>query len=137
MLKTYLHFVFEHPGGLPCRHHILRSSEDGKPDAERTEDEWNYGFDFIEENGPRKNVKNKQLRRITIQTSTPGSPLYKWASVLVEKSIWPLTLYDIDGRILSSLASLIPSMTEKALGFHGEPGKTPVGPWQWLCLATR
>ena len=38
-------------------HHILRSSEDGKPDAERTEDEWNYGFDFIEENGSRESVR--------------------------------------------------------------------------------
>ena len=41
---------------------------------------------------------------------------------------WPLTLYDIDVRILKALAPLFPTFSEKALGLHGEPGvgKTPV-----------
>ncbi|CAJ1347862.1 unnamed protein product, partial [Effrenium voratum] len=109
---------------------------------DKVKEEWDFGFDFIEKNGPRDNVKNKQLRWITIQTSRQESPIYKWSAVLVEKSLrnlandgvlaqvhesWPLTLYDIDNRLLRALAPMVPSLSEKAVGFHGEPGagKTP------------
>ena len=142
-MKKHLHFIFEQLGGFQCRHHDLRNKEDGRPDVERTEEEWNRGFDFIEEFGPREHIKNKQLRWITIQTSSPTSPIYKWNVVLVEKSLrnlgndgvlaalheeWPLTLWDIDNRILRLLAPLFPSFVEKAIGFHGVPGagKTPL-----------
>ncbi|CAJ1387968.1 unnamed protein product [Effrenium voratum] len=115
-MKKYVHYIFEHMRGFQCRNHVLRSQEEGKPENDKTEDEWNSGFDFIEEFGPRDNVKNRQLRWITIQTSTDSSPIYKWPSMLVEKCLrnlssdgvlaavhekWPLTLYDIDGRLLS------------------------------------
>ena len=70
-MKKVLHHIFENLGGHQCRNHVLRSHEEGKPDAEKSEAEWNFGFDFIEENGPRDNIKNKQLRWVTIQTSTP------------------------------------------------------------------
>ena len=41
--------------------------------------------------------------------------------------IWPLTLYDLDTRILKVLGPIFSSLTKKALGFHGTPGvgKTP------------
>ena len=91
----------------------------------------------------QNNTKNRMLRWITIEINKPDSPIYKWHSVLVEKSLrnlaadgvlaqvhehWPLTLYDLDVRFLKALAPLMPSLQEKALGFHGEPGagKTPV-----------
>lgn len=35
---------------------------------------------------------------------------------------WPLTLKDLDVRFLRALAPLMPSLSEKAIGFHGEPG---------------
>ena len=71
------------------------------------------------------------------------SPLYKWPPVLIEKSLrnlpndrvlahvheqWPLTRFDLDIRLLNALAPLMPSLKEKAVGFHGEPGagKMPV-----------
>ena len=42
--------------------------------------------------------------------------------------MWPLTLYDLDARILKALGTILSSLTEKALGLHGTPGagKTPV-----------
>ena len=141
-MKKCMYLLFQALGGFQCRHHELRSHEEGKPDVERSEEEWNVGFDFIEEYGPRENVKNRQLRWITIQISTSSSPIYKWPAVLVEKSLrnlsndgvlaqvhenWPLTLFDLDNRFLKVLAPLVPSLVDKALGFHGVPGagKTP------------
>ena len=143
-MKKVLPYIFENLGGHQCRNHVLRSHEEGKPDAEKSEAEWNFGFDFIEENGPRDNIKNKQLRWVTIQTSTPDSLIYKWAAVLVEKSLrnlatdgvlaavhesWPLTLYDIDGRMLNALAPLVPSLSDKA-----KPQWLEL--WPWLCPGT-
>ena len=46
-----MYFLFQALGGFQCRHHELRSHEEGKPDIERPE-EWHVGFDFIEEYGP-------------------------------------------------------------------------------------
>ena len=48
---------------------------------------------------------------------------------------WPLTLNDLDVRFLRALAPLMPSLSEKAIGFHGEPGagKNPVARLPWLC----
>ncbi|CAE7636266.1 unnamed protein product, partial [Symbiodinium necroappetens] len=142
-MKKCVHFIFEKLGGHQFRQHTLRTAEEGKPDVERTQAEWDYGFDFIEEQGPRDHVKNRALRWITIQTSQKDSPIYKWSPVLVEKSlrnlcqdgvlakvieVWPLTLYDLDARILKALGTLFNTLQEKALGFHGVPGKgkTPV-----------
>ena len=141
--KKCLHYAFENIGGFQCRNHVFRTHDEGKPENDRTEEEWDAGFDFIEQHGPRENVRNKGLRWVTIQISKGNSPIYKWPSLLVEKSlrnlaqdgvlanvheIWPLTLYDLDVRILRALAPLIPTLNEKALGFHGTPGsgKTPV-----------
>lgn len=141
--KKVIHYIFDHLGGFQCRQHVLRSREDGQPEKERRPDEWDFGFDYIEEKGPRDNTRNRQLRWVTIETNNPESPLYKWPSCLVEKSLrnlsndgvlamvhekWPLTLYDIDNRILRALAPLIPTLSEKAIGLHGEPGagKTPL-----------
>lgn len=127
-MKKCMYFLFQALGGFQCRHHELRSHEEGKPDIERTE-AWNVGFDFIEEYGPRENVKNRQLRWITIQISTSSSPIYKWPAVLVEKSLrnlsndgvlaqlhenWPLTLFDLDNRFLKVLAPLVPSGRQSA-----------------------
>ena len=141
--RKFLYYVIENLGGFQCKQHSLRCKEDGKVEKEKTQEEGDLGFDFIEKNGPRDNVKNKQLRWITIQTSRQESPIYKWSAVLVEKSLrnlandgvlaqvhesWPLTLYDIDNRLLRALAPMVPSLSEKAVWFHGEPGagKTPV-----------
>ena len=142
-MKKCVHFIFEKLGGYQFRQHTLRTVEEGKPDVERTQAEWDYGFDFIEEKGPRDHVKNRALRWITVQTSQKHSPIYKWSPVLVEKSlrnlcqdgvlakvheVWPLILYDLDARILKALGTLFNTLQEKALGFHGIPGrgKTPV-----------
>ena len=142
-MRKFLYYVIENLGGFQCKQHSLRCKEDGKVEKEKTQEERDFGFDFIEKNGPRDNVKNKQLRWIIIQTSRQESPIYKWSAVLVEKSLrnlandgvlaqvhesWPLTLYDIDNRLLRALAPMVPSLSEKAVGFHGEPGagKTPV-----------
>lgn len=142
-MRKVIHYMFAHMGGFQCRHHVLRSHEEGKPEKERKPDEWDFGFDYIEEKGPRDNTRNRQLRWVTIETNNPDSPLYKWPSALVEKSLrnlsndgvlamvheqWPLTLFDIDNRILRALAPLIPTLSEKAIGLHGEPGagKTPL-----------
>ena len=141
--KKCLHYVFEHLGGFQCRNHVFRAHEEGKPEVERTQEEWDFGFNFIDENGPRENTSNKLLRCVTVQISNKDSPIYKWPAALVEKSlknlgqdgvlaqvheVWPLTLYDLDTRILQALAPLFPTLQEKAIGFHGVPGagKTPV-----------
>lgn len=141
-MKKVIHFIFAKLGGYQWRHHVLRTREEGRPEKERSQDEWDFGFDFIENKGPRENTKNKQLRWVTIEVNKADSPVYKWPPALVEKSLrnlsndgvlamvheqWPLTLYDIDNRLLRALAPLVPTLSEKALGFHGEPGagKTP------------
>ena len=138
----YVHFIFEHLGGFQCRNHVLRSQEEGRPEHSRSAEEWDFGFDYIEEHGPRDNTRNRMLRWVTLQISNPESPLYKWPALIVEKSLrnlgndgvlaqvheeWPLTLFDLDVRFLSALAPLMASLKEKAIGFHGEPGagKTP------------
>ncbi|CAE7807297.1 unnamed protein product, partial [Symbiodinium sp. CCMP2456] len=122
---------------------VKKIREEGKPEADRTPEEWDYGFDFIQDHGPRENIKNRQLRWITKEIARKDSPICKWPPVLVEKSlrnlaqdgvlsqvheVWPLTLYDLDIRILRALEPLIPTLVEKADGFHGLPGacKTPV-----------
>ncbi|CAE7467314.1 unnamed protein product [Symbiodinium sp. CCMP2592] len=142
-MKKCIHFVFERLGGFQCRQHVFRQSEEGKPESERSQEEWDFGFDFIELNGPRENIKNRMLRWVTVQTSNKDSPIFRWPPVLVEKSLrnlaqdgvlaqvhtsWCLTLYDIDVRVLKALAPLFSSFSEKALGLFGEPGagKTPV-----------
>ena len=142
-MKKCIHFVFERLGGFQCRQHVFRTSEEGKPENERSQEEWDFGFDFIEQKGPRENIKNRMLRWVTVQTSCKDSPIFRWPPVLVEKSLrnlaqdgvlaqvhtsWCLTLYDIDVRVLQALAPLFSSFSEKALGLFGEPGagKTPV-----------
>ena len=84
-----------------------------------------------------------QNRWVVIETARRDSPIYRWPTAVVEQGLrnlsqdgvlaavhetWPLTLYDLDTRILNSLGLLFPSLSEKALGFHGVPGagKTPV-----------
>lgn len=47
-MQKCMYFLFQASGGFQCRHHELRSHEEGKPDIERPE-EWHVGFDFIEE----------------------------------------------------------------------------------------
>ncbi|CAE6955611.1 unnamed protein product [Symbiodinium sp. CCMP2592] len=142
-VKKSLHFLFELLGGFQCRHHVLRTEEEGKPEQERSLEEWDFGLDFIEQQGPRENVRNRLLRWVTVQTTTRDSPIYRWPQALVEKSLrnlsqdgvlaqvhemWPLTLYDLDTRLLKALGTIFSSLTEKALGLHGTPGagKTPV-----------
>ena len=126
-IKKCLHFIFERLGGFQCRQRTFRSVEEGKPDKEASEEEWDVGFDFIEEQGPRDHTRNRQLRWVTVQTSTTDSPIYGWPQVLVEKSLrnlsqesvlaqvherWPLTLFDLDVRLLRALAPLFSSLSE-------------------------
>ena len=128
--------------GFQCRHHVLRTEEESKPEQERSLEERDFGFDFIEAKGPRENVRNQSLRWVTVQTTSRDSPIYRWPQALVEKSlrnlgqdgvlapvheVWPLTLYDLDVRVLKALGTIFSSLTEKALGLHGTPGagKTP------------
>ncbi|CAE7558901.1 unnamed protein product [Symbiodinium sp. CCMP2592] len=135
-MKKCVHFIFEKLGGHQFRQHTLRTVEEGKPDVGRRAHPSG-------EKGPHDHVKNRALRWITVQTSQKDSPIYKWSPVLVEKSlrnlcqdgvlakvheVWPLTLYDLDVRILKALGRLFNTLQEKAIGFHGIPGrgKTPV-----------
>ena len=86
---------------------------------------------------------NKQLLRITKELAREGSPIHKWPVVLVEKSLrhqsadgilaevrttFPLTLKDLDPRILEMLKLMMPKLVDHALGLHGEAGagKTPL-----------
>ena len=141
-VKKCLHYLFEQMGGFQCRHHVLRTQEEGKAEQERSIEEWDRGFDYIEAHGPRDNTRNRMLRWVTIQTSSRDSPLHRWSPVLVEKSlrnlaqdgvlaqvheVWPLTLYDLDVRFLNALGPLFASLSEKALGFHGVPGENTSG----------
>ena len=79
--------MFEKLGGFQCRHHIIHAAEEGKPEVDRSQEERDFGFDFIEEKGPRDNTKNRQLRWITTETAKKDSPIYHWPAVLVEKSL--------------------------------------------------
>jgi len=117
-----------------CRNHILPAHADGKPEKEKSQEEWEFGFDFIEGHGPRDNTRNRMLRWVTIEVNKPDSPVYKWPPVLVEESLrnlsndgvlaqvhsqWPLTLFDLDHRFVQALAALVPSLQKTAIGFHG------------------
>ena len=75
-MRKCLHFIFEQLGGFQCRHHVLRTEEEGKPKQERSLEEWDFGFDYIEKHGPRDNVRNKLLRWVTIQTTKRDSPSF-------------------------------------------------------------
>ena len=140
---TMKQLVFEKFKWWQGRHHVFRTVAEGKPEIERSEKEWNYGFDFIEEHGPRDDVRNRGLRRATIQIASKDSPIHKWPTTLVEKNlrnlgqesviarvheVWPLPVYDLDPRVLTGLGPLLSTLSEKALGVHGLPGagKTPV-----------
>lgn len=89
---------------------ILLAHADGKSEKEKSQEEWEFGFDFIEGHGPRDNTRNRMLRWVTIEVNKPDSPVYKWPPVLVEESLrnlsndgvlaqvhsqWPLTLFDL------------------------------------------
>ena len=78
--------------------------------------------------GPRDHLETKQLRWIGIQTATLTPPPTSGNTVLVEKSLcnlpaegvraqvhetWPLTLYDIDPRILRMLGPLMPTLVRR------------------------
>ena len=131
-----MHYIFEHLGGFQCRNHILRAHADGKPEKEKSQEEWEFGFDFIEGHGPRDNTRNRMLRcRVTKEVNKPDAPVYKWPPVLVEEepfqrwcprpSSFPMATHIIRPRspILASFGSLIvPSLQEKTIDFHGEPG---------------
>eukprot|EP00439_Symbiodinium_sp_Y106_P085855 s62_g30.t1 len=43
-VKKCLHYMFECLGGFQCRQHLLRFREEGKPEADRTPEEWDFGF---------------------------------------------------------------------------------------------
>ena len=152
--KKCVHYIFERLGGFQCRQHVFRMVEDGKPKAERSEEEWDAGFNFKESDGPRDHTKNRHLRWITVQTTSKDSPIYKWPPILVEKSLrnlsqdnilaqvhneWPLTLFDVDVRLLKALAPIFPTLSEKALGFHGlaGAGKAPVARSIAMALSRR
>ena len=77
-MKKCLHGVCEKLGGWQGRHHVLRAVEEGKPQVRRSEKEWHYGFDFLEEHGPRDNVRNRGLRRTTAEIASKGLPIHKW-----------------------------------------------------------
>lgn len=85
--KKVIHYIFNKMGGFQCRNHVLRTHEEGRPEKERSPDEWDFGFDYIEEKGPRDNTKNKQLRWVTTEINRPDSPIYKWPPAVVEKSL--------------------------------------------------
>ena len=55
-MKKCLQFIFERLGVFQCRQHTFRSIEEGKPEKRRSEEEWEVGFDLIEEQGPREIV---------------------------------------------------------------------------------
>jgi hypothetical protein len=142
-VRKAIHFMFENMGGFQCRWHFLGPARVKAELVTRTEEEWDEGFDYIESKGPRDQMGNKQLRWITKELAREGSPIHKWPVVLVEKSLrhlsadgvlaevhtaFPLTLKDLDPRILEMLKAIVPKLVDHALGLHGEPGagKTPL-----------
>ena len=107
-------------------------------------------FDFIEQEGPRENVKNIQLRWITKQLNNPKSPIHKWPERLVEKYLRNLandgvraqlvtdfhfTLADVNVCALKEIIPILRLCREKSLGFHGTAGfgKTPLA--RIICMA--
>ena len=67
-VKKCLHQLL---GGFQCRHHVLRTEEEGKPEQEKGFEQWDFGFDLIEQKGPRENVRNRLLRWVSVQNN-PG-----------------------------------------------------------------
>ena len=82
---------------------MLRTEEEGKPEQERSLEEWDFGLDFIEE------------KQLLPWVNGRDSAIYRWPQALMEKSlrdlgqdgvlarvheVWPLTLYDfiLDGK---------------------------------------
>ena len=64
--------------------------EEGKPEQEKGFEQWDFGFDLIEQKGPRENVRNRLLRWVSVQNNR-GSPVYRWPKALVEKSLCNLS----------------------------------------------
>lgn len=71
--KKVIHYIVNKMGGFQRRNHVLRTREEGKPEKERSPDEWDFGFDCIEEKGPRDKTKNKQLRWVASDINWPDS----------------------------------------------------------------
>jgi len=78
-----------------------------------------------------------------------GSPIYKWSVILVEKSLrqlssdgilaevhtsFPLTLKDLDPRILEMLKLMVAKFIGHALGLAGRNLKN-TSRWLWLAIA--
>ena len=54
---------------------------------EKTDDEIDAGFDFFQNDGPRSSSEMAQLRWMTKAIKNPGSPIFGWPTVLVEKAL--------------------------------------------------
>ena len=139
-MKKCMYFLFQALGGFQCRHHELRSHEEGKPDIERPEEcglwlHWGIrpGRMWKTDNSGGSQSRSQRV----LLPSTKGQPSW-WRNhcatsptndgVLAQvHENWPLTLFDLDNRFLKVLAPLVPSLVDKALGFHGVSGagKTP------------
>ena len=140
--KKEFQYVFEHFGGFQCVSFGLGASG-GCSKVVVDCDDLETGFNYIEEHGPRSNTKNKQLKWVQKNIHAMSeSPIYGWSEKLVEKALqnlmndgalaatvefFPMTLKDLDSRFLEMLKSVMSTLREKALGFHGEAGqgKTP------------
>lgn len=140
-------------GGFICMCQALKpegNSSEAFNFHEQDADDLDRGFDFIQQEGPRENVKNIQLRWITKQLNNPKSPIHKWPERLVEKSLRNLandgvlaqlvtdfhfTLADVNVCALKELIPILRLCREKSLGFHGTAGfgKTPLA--RIICMA--
>ena len=81
--KKVIHYIFVSIGGFQCRNHVLRSHKEGKPEKERQPEDCDFGFDYIEEKGPRDNTRKKQSSWVTVAINRPDSPLYKWGLPII------------------------------------------------------
>ena len=142
-LKVFT-WCMENLGGYQIRAFGLRAPAD-KEDPLADDNAVDDGFEFIIAEGPRTNVNLKQTIWVTKNTrKTSDSPIANWPRALVEKalnalsaqqslaqtqSFVPITLADVDPRILTTLRAFYPSLRRRGLVMLSVPGigKTPVG----------
>ena len=89
--KKILQYTLENMGGHQMKVFDLQSFAVSKSSSsrfeEKTDDEVDAGFDFIQNDGPRSSSEMAQLRWMTKAIKNPGSPIFGWPTVLVEKAL--------------------------------------------------
>ena len=94
-IRKALQYMFDNMGGFQIQSFALSPAGAASSDRKTfydglSDDKIDEGFDFIEQYGPRSHHSNTQLRWITKQLISEGSPIKDWPERLIKEADVPM-----------------------------------------------